>query len=598
MARLLERVANSLGFYYSPSAREAIDSVKQQTEMGLVPDPDARRTPSEWDIEIGDPGTETWADLYKAIPKRDDPTDLSIYSDMRFGNSTAQAMLRVLQLPILSTKWNLVPGPEDEGGEVSNFVNKVLSSGDYEGGMEIPMHQVLYEITTAFWAGYKPHEIVFKVIDGDKVGIRKIAPRSPMSTKPVVDRHGNLIGAFQESDYMSEHKVIFIPREKLFWYAHRMEESNWYGESDFRTAYLHYETLRKLYIIDNKTHEVTAIPIRVAQPTMGGMTESVKQEVFKKIKRVGLDTAILLPKDFELSEFGAKNASGSSRNDSINHHTTQMAMSILGQFLQLGTNGQGTYNLSQDQSDMFFQVLSAEMRSISAAFTSQVIAPLVKVNFGDKPGITPRFIFSEMTDHVRKTVESIFLAIVQGGGDRLSDEFIEALGRRVAAEMGLDLSIIEAMEDDVPMATKDKETMQEEAETAFEAQVEQAERMASAKGADDDDKPVAGAAAKMKAAGGKTPGKTPARKEDNKGTSKGNLSSELIDELVAASENAKDFFGRVKLQMANDAGIGAPATPQEVKDMLENVNLSADGAIDNMLTVAYELVYGSSGQED
>jgi hypothetical protein len=579
MAGILERVRTALARYQSPSEVKAVESVKSYGVFEGLPDPDKAATPPNWDIEVGDPGTDTWAEIYQAVPFNTDPTDIKIYYDMRFGNGTCAAMLKVLQLPILATKWNLVPGYADKDGVVASFVNECLSAGDYDGGMEIPMQQVLFETTSAFWAGYKPQEIVWKEYDG-KIRIRKIAPRSPLTTKPVVDKHGNLVGAFQQSEYMSEHTVVFIPKEKLFWYGHRMEDGNWYGESALRSAHVHYEVLRKLYIIDNKTHEVMAIPIRVAQPTMGGMTELTKQEVFKKIKRVGLDTAILLPKDFDLKEFGAKNAAGSSRQDSINHHTTQMAMSILAHFLQLGTNGQGTYNLSSDQSDFFLSMVTAEMRSMAYALTGQVIAPLVRVNFGDVPGLTPRFVFSEMTDHVRKTVEQIFLAIVQGGGARLSDEFIEAMGKRVSVELGLDLSIEEKLEDDVPKATISQEDMDKAAMEKFMAQ-------ANATGA------AKAGPGKGNTSGGANQAVAKARKDDNKASSKGNLSAGVLVDLASESDNARDLFGRIKVLVANNLGVNAPSTPAEIYTYLDLADMSSPQDLVTMLTMAKDLVYGS-----
>lgn len=583
MPGIFERVANALGWHYLPSGKNAIKEVEYLTNTQYSGvDPDKGEQPPDWDIELGDPGDDTWAELYNAVPAPVDPTDIKVYADMRFGNGTVQAMLKVLQLPILATKWNLIPGSQDKDGKVAAFINEMLSNGDFDGGMEIPMQQVLYETTSSFWAGFKPQEIVYKYDrQTRRIKIRKIAPRSPLTTKPVVDNHGNLVGALQQSDYMSNHRVVFIPKEKLFWYAHRQENGNWYGESDLRAAHVHYETLRKLYIIDNKTHEVMAIPIRVAQPTMGGMTEKMKKEVFSKIKRIGLDTAILLPKDFELKEYGAKNASGSTRKDSIEHHTSQMAMSVLAHFLQLGTNGQGTYNLSADQSDFFLSMVTAEMRSIGYAFTSQVIAPLVKVNFGSRPGITPKFQFSEMTDHVRKTVESIFLAICQGGGERLSDEFIEALGKRVSAELGLDLSIIARTGDNVPKSTRTKKELDKDTMDKFMAQAK------------------ASGAAKAGPGRGNTSGGMNQKVSEarNKASSKGNLSAGVLVDLASNSDNTRDFFGRLKVAVANLSGVNAPSTPAEMLDFIDVADLSSPSDVFSMLTMAHDLVYASSPEE-
>lgn len=580
MASLFDRIVNRLGYERSSSGEKAVKIVKEQYTAVNQADPDEPDKPTQFDTEVGDPGTDTWADLYGAIPSRIDPIELSVYSDMRFGNGTCAAMFRVLQLPILATRFNVTPGPDDKEGKVAAFVERVLTDLPSGDGMDVPMHQVLSEATSSFWAGYKPQEIVWRSLKKGRIGIKKIAPRSPVSTKPVIDQHGNLMGAYQQSNFMNEQRMIFIPREKLWWYVHRMEDGNFYGESDFRAAHPHYETLRKLYVIDNKTHEVTAIPIRVAQPTMGGMTAAQKQDVFNKIKKVGLDTAILLPKDFELKEFGAKNASGSTRRESIDHHTSQMAMSVLAHFLQLGVNGQGTYNLSQDQSDMFLQMISAEMRSLADSFTIQVIEPLVRLNFGDNSGIVPRFVFADMTDHVRKTMETIFLAITQGGGNRLSDEFIEALGKRVANELGLDLSINTRVNDSTPSATKGQAELDEEAMKKFVAQ-------ANATGA------ATAGPGRGNTSGGANQEVSKLRKQsepDNKGSSKANLSAGVLVETVKKSDNGRDFFGRLKLHLSNQYGVKAPTTPVEFDEYLGLVDLTSPEDVMGVANLAVSLV--------
>jgi hypothetical protein len=429
-------------------------------------------------------------------------------------------------------------------------------------------------------------EIVWRPLGNGRIGIKKLAPRSPLTTKPVIDRHGNLVGAFQRSLFMSNNRISFIPREKLFWYTHRMEDGSHFGTSDFRAAYPHYESIRKLYIIDNKTHEVTAIPIRVAQPTVGGLSKTQKMEVFNKIKRVGLDTAILLPKDFELTEFGAKNATSSTRKDSIDHHTSQMAMSILAHFLQLGTNGQGTYNLSADQSDFFLQMVTAEMTSIADSFRTQVIAPLVRLNFGSDPGLIPEFRFADMTDHVRKTVEQIFLAIVQGGGERLSDEFIEALGKRVANELGLDLAIITRNDKEVPKTTVSKEDMDKRAMEKFKAQ-------AAASGA------AKAGPGRGNTSGGANQKVAEMRKSsENKASSKGNFSAGALVELSKSSDNARDFFGRMKLRLSNTHGVNAPVTPAEITTFLDLADMSDPADVYRIAEMAEDLVLSTVEEVD
>lgn len=535
MADTLARLSEAFGFMRIPEAtREMVN-------------PDDRQLVN--DMELGDPGTDTWAELYPNIPAWDDPIPLDVYYDMRWANGTVQAMLRVLELPIRATEYSLVPGPNDESGDVLEFVNDVLFRPSYDGGMETPLQQIIEDIMDSLWAGFKAFEKVYAERDG-KIVYRKVAPRSCLSMRPVVDKHGNLLGAYQESDWMGQHTQTFIPLYKLLWYAHNMEDSNWYGQSDLRAAYPHYENIRKLYVIDNKAHEVNAIPVRVAKPNIGGVSKSIRTLAFNMIKRIGLDTAVLLPREIDLETFESNSSAAGSRRDSIEHHTSMMAMSVLAHFLQLGTSKSSGYNLSQDQTDFFLMTITAEMDDIASCLTEQLIAPLVKINFGDEPGLCPMFQFADMTDHVRKTTEQVFLAIAQNG-NRLSDEFLEALGQRVAKELGLDLSLVERQDDSVPRTTVSSDEM-------AERQLESFKQMSEAK--------VAG------------PGKGNTEGGDNQKASEANkagLSTLNLSSLAHESDNVYDFFGRVKCKIANLSGEPVPRTPiGYLADINENTPVS------------------------
>jgi hypothetical protein len=574
---LIDRIRRILGIEISPSGKEAVNAVSRSFTYDDAMDPDSKsRGSGSMDAEVGDPGTETWANLYPSIPDWEDDIPLKTYDAMRHGNGTVQAILRVLQLPILASRTSVVPGPEDKNGEVAKFIKECLTLGPHEGGMEIPLQKVIFEMTNSFWSGFKAQEIVYMERDG-KVVVKKIAPRSCHSIKPVLDRHGNLVGAYQQSIFLSNNRMVFIPLEKTFWYAHRSENSNWYGESDLKAAYPHYENIRKLYIIDNKTHEVGAIPIRVAKPNIMTVSDTVKTAVFNKIKKIGLDTAVWIPKEIDL-EFIQNNTAGSSasRSESIGHHTSQMAMSILAHFLQLGVNGQGTYNLSQDQSDFFLQMETQEMNDIANAINTQIVARLVKLNFGDNPGLCPTFQFADMTDHVRKTTEAIFLAIAQQG-NRLSDEFIEALSQRVVSELGLDLGSLDANDESIPKASVDQKTLDDQAMAKFEAQ-------AKASGA-------------AKAGPGRGNASGGANQEVAKARKKVNMTAEEVLELAASSRNAKDLFGKVKMHYSNKSGVKAPATPSAVYDFLHIADLSNSGDIQAIVQMACDLVESVTEEE-
>jgi hypothetical protein len=111
-------------------------------------------------------------------------------------------------------------------------------------------------------------------------------------------------------------------------------------------------------------------------------------------------------------KFESASGAGAEFLRAIEHLDAEMARSCLTQFLVLGQGGNSSvWNLSRDQSDFFLMCLEAELRDLEQAITNYLIAPLVRMNFGDDASF-PIWKFEPLSDADKQKALDIWAALV------------------------------------------------------------------------------------------------------------------------------------------------------------------------------------------
>jgi hypothetical protein len=117
----------------------------------------------------------------------------------------------------------------------------------------------------------------------------------------------------------------------------------------------------------------------------------------------------------------------------------QMAKSVLGQFLDLGTSGErGSYALSKDKSSFFYNALEAVLMDISEAINNFLIADLTQYNFG-RDAAFPRIRFKPLNDETADAVLETYRQIVMANTPNVTPTFLLQLMKRVEEILGLEL---------------------------------------------------------------------------------------------------------------------------------------------------------------
>ena len=300
------------------------------------------------------------------------------YDKMRRGDGQVRAILRLIKTPVLAARWFVATDDlTDEGEKVRKFVEEALFKFT---SMSFP--QLLTEILLMLdFGGYAFEKVFdFREIDGKRRVIwKKFAPRHPMDA---VQWHYDANGGpdFLEMFPMEPTgRNVEIDINKLIVFTYEKEAGNMEGMAVLRSVYKHWYYKENLYKIDaiQKERHGIGIPVVHLPPGFTPNDFALAQELGRNLRTNEKSYAVILP-NWEISTLKLE---GNNVNamQSIDHHDTLMARTILGQFINDPSN-----RSSEDQQELFIKATRFIADIIRDVFNKYAIPELVDFNF---PGI-------------------------------------------------------------------------------------------------------------------------------------------------------------------------------------------------------------------
>lgn len=412
--------------------------------MPLPDDVQPRPTPDQelgvtLDLPFGTFNGELFNPAELDIPDMLQRIDLMLRTDGHF-----RALARLLSLPFRQAKWSIQPA--EDGDEEADFITQMLTLPPNQGGMSTTFDYVRALAARAFWQGFAVWEQVFSYADvpghGNKLVLRKLAPRDASTVRFKADEHGGFDGVVQRaSDGRNGMKTVHIPKEKVLFFTVDKEEHPFYGRSMFEPALYHFDKKHKLYYIAHIAAQISAIPARVAHQEGGGqgLTPTERNQLQTALASFGFNTAMIAPKGIKLEPFGGQGDSGLADILAvINHHNTQASQSILGHFIDLGQQGEssvGSYALSSDSSDLFLMCSQANLDSFAETINVHLIPKFIDWNFGTKK--YPTLVFEPLADETKAAMMDVFKVLATASETKVSPDFIWELEKSIADRLGL-----------------------------------------------------------------------------------------------------------------------------------------------------------------
>jgi len=333
-------------------------------------------------------------DLGEYNPILEGRSSFLIYEKMRRSDADVRAALLACKLPIRAADYQIVPGlKENEPGfdlakQIADEVRENLF-----GGLESPTSTGCW-VTQNFETvkenallcldfGCAAHEDLWH-IDGDKVRLRKLAPRLPYTFyRYHVDEDGESLLYLEQYGYRGNNFVnVLVPAEKLAYFVNDMEGAYFYGRSVLRAAYQHWYMKSQIYRIDAISIERNGLGVPTIKqgPSVSAEDRKAAQQ-WVQMLAAHESTGLSLPSGWE---FVLTGLSGRVRDPqaSIQHHSEMILRSVLANFLSLGTTQTGSRALGGSMRDFFYLSLEAVSRKIDETITNTSIRRLVNYNYG------------------------------------------------------------------------------------------------------------------------------------------------------------------------------------------------------------------------
>lgn len=333
---------------------------------------------------------------------------LTIYRQMR-DDDQIKAVLTLKKYAIMANPWTVVPASDEPKDiEVAEFVE------DQFYWCPGVMEDYLMEIMTAIEYGFSITEIVYKVVESGKwkgkIGLKKLATREPFNYEFKMDEHGNLDPA---GILFLGTKMEQYPTDKFIIYSYRKEGSNWYGQSDLKSAYRSWWSKEILIRFFNMYMERFGMPTTIGTYKKGLATTEV-DKLKTVLNNIQAKYSITIPEDITISLLKDM-PSGANFKDAIEMHNRFMARSMLMPDTIGYTEAQsGGFTMGKKQFDVFLWSLKKQARDLEEnVIGEQLIKRLVDYNYDvDK---YPSFQFQSLTDEDTEAKARIIRLGVDGG---------------------------------------------------------------------------------------------------------------------------------------------------------------------------------------
>jgi hypothetical protein len=373
------------------------------------------------------------------------------YEQMRRGDAQVHATLAACKLPVLSAKWQVVPGlgsgvpsPEStnqeprtknpvsnigagkqtavKAREVAEFVKDNLFAGlEFRASTGAWVTQnwgdVVRNALLLLDFGCAAHEDIWTV-DGSRVRLRRMAPRLPLTFyRWHTDVDGETLLALEQYGYRgAQYLNVLLPAEKMALFTYGREGANFWGIALQRAMYPHWYIKSELYRLDNVASERNALGIPAFKLPLGFSKED-RDAAYNLVTQLAAHeaTGVVEPPGDPSTGLRIVGYEGRVRDlmPSIQHHNTMISRAALALFMDLGQAEHGSRALGQQHGDFFMLALQNLADQVATNITNSSLRRLVAYNFGEDAPI-PRLVaanvqsrdITELTDSLTKFAEA------------------------------------------------------------------------------------------------------------------------------------------------------------------------------------------------
>lgn len=398
-----------LGFNISRGITASVPAPKPDTVSTKPSVPLKQAFPTQ---DIGDTGTRTRNGyIYEEYNSQLSGVEgVRVFDEMRRSDATVKAAMTACTLPIRRANFFInAVSPDPKDVEVSQFVNKALFEW-----LDQSWDDVLRQALLMLPYGVMAFEKVYGTMESDGktyVTVRKLGPRLPRSIQSWQLNDGT----FGVRQIRQDGNIAEIPGSKLLVFVNEREGENWWGTSMLRAAYKHWYYKDRFYKIDAVAFERQGLGVPMMKMPAGyTKSDENKAKTAMQNLRANESAYLLVPDGYEAEFMDMKAGTTRTPTESIAHHNRQILMSVLAQFLDLGSSQVGSKALSQDQSELFLMALEAVAQTIVGEINKNLIPELVNYNF-DGVTVYPKLDYAGITRKDVQGLSTAYTALTNAG---------------------------------------------------------------------------------------------------------------------------------------------------------------------------------------
>lgn len=386
---------------------------------------------------------------------------IKTYREMSDNDPVIGAILYAIEKVITRLEWRVDPyrdstadgEPETVDVEVAQFVESCLND------MSDSWDSTLSQILSMCIYGWSYHEIVYKVRGGPdqknptkrskfndgKIGWRKWAIRSQETLWLWKFGDDGGIEAMYQVDPYAGHGQVEIPIEKSLLFRTTATKNNPEGRSLLRNAFRPWWFKRRIEEIEaiGIERDLAGLPVAMVPPEYLSANPTAEQvavltaiqQIVTSIKR-NENEGIIFPMVYDedghaLFELKLLNSGGSRQFDTdkvLTRLDQRIAMSLVSDFLLLGTERVGSFALGATKMDLWSMSVDSIAKTIAETVNQHAVPRLLHLNGIDitRP---PQLVYSEVahvdlgeiSDFVSKMAQAGVLAPDPGLEDHLRD---------------------------------------------------------------------------------------------------------------------------------------------------------------------------------
>ena len=373
------------------------------------------------------------------LPELRFPQATKVYDTMRKNSPVVGGLMRAIEAAFRSTKWQWVPAEKTEEGELrALFLEQCFND------MDRPWSMVTDDILTMLPFGFAPMEQVFKLrrgrgqhpyslYDDGMIGWRDLSliPQDSISEWMYDENEPNtVVGIKQQNVNISNLQhihAIEIPIEKVLNFRIKGEKNNPEGESVLRQAYRSWHFMTGLEVVEAISLERTGAGIPMITLPLGATTkvdkpsgsdEQAAQDVVRSI-RADEQSGIVIPFGWTFDIVTSKNLRPELFDLAIKRHRSNLLISVLAAFLELGTARVGSFATAKVGRSFFEVALEGWVMAVEDIFNTQAIPLLFEMN-GMFDGIYPKLDHTTtggegVRDIIEMIVELAKVDMIEGG---------------------------------------------------------------------------------------------------------------------------------------------------------------------------------------